>query len=69
MYKHDAVVRAWLDGEAIQQQLHDGAWVDVNFKHPSDAGCVPGFFSSASFRVKPAPVVLWCVLRMDGSVL
>lgn len=51
MYKHDAIVRAWLDGKQIQVKAHGGGWRE----YAPGCGCVPAFHPSEVFRIKPEP--------------
>lgn len=56
-YKHDAIVRAWLDGKTIQAKGADGKWHDYAFT-VATAYEVPWFSVSSTFRIKPEPVVV-----------
>lgn len=53
MYKHDAIVRAWLDGKQIQvRDKPSELWRD----YPEiDSGVVPAFPPRREFRIKPEP--------------
>lgn len=50
-YKHDAVIRAWLDGKTVQHYSRDGRWEDIRTVDI----CVesPAFYVEESFRIKP----------------
>lgn len=53
MYKHDAIVRAWLDGKQIQaKDAHTGLWENYPTGNPD---MVPAFPPHREFRIKPEP--------------
>ena len=53
MYKHDAIVRAWLDGKQIQVRDEPSElWRDYP---ETDSGVVPAFPPHREFRIKPEP--------------
>jgi hypothetical protein len=54
MYKHDAIIRAWLDGKAVQYRAAAGHWVDLppcatveKFAH---------FYATDEYRLTPVTV-------------
>jgi len=53
-YKHDAVIRAWLDGKTVQQQSRDGSWHDVRAINVYST--VPAFSVDESYRIKPETI-------------
>lgn len=74
MYKHDAIVRAWLDGKTIQARrigtsVATYTWSDVFPTH--NASYVPNFSVEWEFRIKPETVryrlYLW--LRYDHLLI
>lgn len=52
-YKHDAVIRAWLDGKVVQVKELDGKWSDM----PPVEGRIslPSFSEKYEYRIKPIP--------------
>lgn len=63
-FKHDAIVRAWLDGKTIQRQSGSD-WYDVA---PADfLGIVPAFSVSETFRIKPEKIKARFFKFNDGA--
>ena len=50
-YKHDEVVRAWLDGKSIEQ-FSNGKWALIHTPVES-ASLLPAFHRNIQYRVKP----------------
>jgi len=64
-YKHDAVIRAWLDGRTVQQQSRDCSWHDV--RAVGILSVVPAFSEDESYRIKPEVVKYRRWLRDHGN--
>lgn len=52
-YKHDAIVRAWLDGKTVQT-LSGQDWQDIA-PTPTTANVMPYFSADRVYRIKPTP--------------
>ena len=53
MFKHDAVVRAWLDGKTVQIYNHSrNRWDDLSVCVDSPYS-MPGFSKAHTYRIKP----------------
>lgn len=50
-YIHDAIIRAWLDGEQIQFKDYNSEWLDL--KTTLNASFVPPFDCAVQYRIKP----------------
>ena len=55
-YKHDEIVRAWLDGKTVQRK-EGTVWVDVSLPL-QHAQAVPMFLAQNTYRIKPNPKTL-----------
>jgi hypothetical protein len=53
MYKHDTLIRAWLDGKAVQFKL-EGVWLDLSA--PEAVEKCPHFYPDGEYRLKPVTV-------------
>jgi hypothetical protein len=54
MHKHDALIRAWLDGKTVQYTAYDGAWTDLT--GPDAVESLPRFYAASTYRLKPVAV-------------
>lgn len=68
-YPHDALVRAWLDGKAVQ--FFDSAkslWIDMDRAHRADK--MPHFYREGTdYRIKPETVRYRVALMDNRSTL
>lgn len=55
MFKHDAIVRAWLDGKTIQTRATPNSdWCEVH--SCTNSGYCPKFRADEEYRIKPKMV-------------
>lgn len=52
-HPHDAVIRAWLDGKAVQVRANGGDWVDIRDSVFDEEKSIPTFLRSLQYRIKP----------------
>lgn len=60
-HPHDAVIRAWLDGETIQLQYEDGSWTDLrtlDARQEMGHYSLPAFDTNRNYRIKPKTIVV-----------
>ncbi len=50
LYKHDAIIRAWLDGKVVQVR-HGDKWADLS--QPDNRSSLPAFDRAREYRIKP----------------
>lgn len=52
-HPHDTLIRAWLDGRAVQYMV-SGLWVDL--EPPDRVEKMPHFYTSEQYRLRPVTV-------------
>jgi len=65
-YKHDALVRAWLNGETVQYR-NGLLWVDM--PSSKDAEKLPHFYQCDEYRLKPKVIRVRLALFRSNRVI